>query len=270
MRSLLAFLAALSLCQARPQGAGPSFFMGGDQYVVGGSDAAPGEFPWQLSQTRGGSHSCGASLLNANFALSAAHCVDGAAPGSITIIAGLHDRSNPAGSQEVNIIGYTMHEAYLTGAETFSNDVSTISLASPITIGGNVQVATLPADNSNNYNGLTCVISGWGRTSASNVLPDILQKAPIQVIDTATCQSLVNDVAGTVIWDNHICLYDTAQQIGSCNGDSGGPLNCPDGVTRVAGITSWGMSNGISCLQNYPSVYTRTSAYLDWIAANSQ
>jgi len=67
--------------QARPQafgGALPSFMMGGDQYIVGGTDASPGEFPWQLSQTRGGSHSCGASLLSSAYGLSAAHCVDGA------------------------------------------------------------------------------------------------------------------------------------------------------------------------------------------------
>lgn len=45
--------------------------------VIGGTDASPGEFPWQLSQTRGGSHSCGASLLSSNYALSAGSCVDG-------------------------------------------------------------------------------------------------------------------------------------------------------------------------------------------------
>lgn len=69
--------------QARPQAfigdARPSFTRGGgDQYIVGGTDASPGEFPWQLSQTRGGSHSCGASLLSSAYGLSASHCVDGA------------------------------------------------------------------------------------------------------------------------------------------------------------------------------------------------
>jgi len=54
-------------------------------------------------------------------------------------------------------------------------------------------------------------------------------------------------------------------------GDSGGPLNCPDGgVTVVAGIISWGISSGAgNCVLTYPSVCTRTSAYLDWIAANA-
>jgi secreted trypsin-like serine protease len=207
--------------------------------------------------------------LSANYGLSASHCVDGALPGSITIIAGLHQRSDLAGTQTVDITGYTQHEEYLVGIPTYSNDISILNFASPIIIGGNIQAATLPADNSNDYNGLTCVISGWGRVGTSQILPDTLQKAPIQVIDTATCQTLVDSVAGCWIWANHICLFDTANQIGSCNGDSGGPLNCPDGVTRVAGITSWGISSGGDCNQRFPSVYTRTSAYLAWITTNT-
>jgi len=268
----VAFLAALSLCHARPQAfsgpAGPSVFMGGEQYIIGGSNASPGEFPWQLSQTRGGSHSCGASLLSSRSGLSAAHCVDGAAVGTITVIAGLHQRSGTPGSQEVDLASYTVHESYESGLATFSNDISILTFASLITIGGNVQAALLPANNLNDYAGLTCVISGWGRTGSSNVLPDTLQKASIQVISTATCSSLVGSIGN--IWDNHICLYDTANNVGSCNGDSGGPLNCPDGGTRVAGVTSWGVSSGAgNCLQTYPSVYTRTSAYLGWISDNS-
>ena len=49
--------------------------------VVGGWDARPNEFPWQISMHRlrdSGefSHSCGGSIINENWILSAAHCVD--------------------------------------------------------------------------------------------------------------------------------------------------------------------------------------------------
>ena len=243
--------------------------MGGDQYIVGGTDASPGEFPWQLSQTRGGSHSCGASLLSSAYGLSAAHCVDGALVGSITVIAGLHQRSGTAGSQEVNLSGYTMHAEFGQGIPSFNNDIAILIFASPITLGGNIGVATLPADNSNDYAGLTCVLSGWGRTSSSNILPDTLQKVSIPIITSAECDANMAGCIGCRAGDNHICAFDPAAGTGSCNGDSGGPMNCPDGVTRVAGITSWGVSSGGNCLQSYPSVYTRTSFYLDWIAANT-
>ena len=56
-------------------------------------------------------------------------------------------------------------------------------------------------------------------------------------------------------------------------GDSGGPftLKTTSGQVVVAGVTSWGIGNRvIPCFQNFPSVYARTSAYLDWIKTNTQ
>jgi len=58
----------------------PSRMKGGEQYVEGGMDALAGEFPWQLSVQRLSptwSHSFGASLLSANYGLTAAHAVAG-------------------------------------------------------------------------------------------------------------------------------------------------------------------------------------------------
>lgn len=42
--------------------------------IVGGVDAEIENFPYQLSFRRSGSHSCGASIISDNWALSAAHC----------------------------------------------------------------------------------------------------------------------------------------------------------------------------------------------------
>lgn len=275
MFSLVLLVAAASLIEARPslvptlsnQKRGNL-----DSKVIGGTNANQGEFPWQLSQQRQSgtswSHSCGASLLSNTRALSAAHCVDGAAVANIRVIAGLHSRSNTAGTQTSNCARLVMHAQYNQGTATFANDIAIIHLVTAITTGSGIQFATLPANNNNNYAGTTCVISGWGRTSSSNVLPDILQKASIQVLTTAQCNTRLQGVGNA--WDNHFCLYDAANNIGSCNGDSGGPCNCPDGgSTVVAGVTSWGVSSALgNCLQTYPSVYTRTSAYLSWIGSN--
>jgi secreted trypsin-like serine protease len=86
------------------------------------------------------------------------------------------------------------------------------------------------------------------------------------VLSTADCRSRMANVGGANIWDSHICVYDSTQQRGSCNGDSGGPLNCG---STVAGVTSFGVSSILgNCQQSYPSVYTRTSTYLAWISGN--
>jgi secreted trypsin-like serine protease len=185
----------------------------------------------------------------------------------MTIIAGLHDRSGTAGSQTVDVSSYTMHADYGVGLPSYSNDIAIITFASLINLGGNIQVASLPANNLNDYAGTTCQISGWGRTDGTNQLPNTLQKASIPVISTAACSAGMSGVGGANIWDNHICVQDPAGVRGACNGDSGGPLNCPG---AVAGVTSWVVSSGTgNCLPSYPSVYTRTSAYLSWIDNNT-
>jgi len=242
-----------------------------DLAIIGGTNAAVGAWPWQLSQQRLGtswSHSCGASLLSGRYALSAAHCVDGSSASSLRVIAGLNDRSNTAGTQTSNVASYKMHEQYQVGSASYANDIAILTLATTVSAGGNVAFATLPPNNNDNFAGASCVITGWGRTSSSNTLPNILQQAPISPLTTAQCASRIGSI-GT-IWDNHICVYDSANQRGACNGDSGGPLNCPrSGGYYVSGVTSWVVSSGGNCQVSYPSVYTRTSTYLAWITNNT-
>lgn len=272
MRALLLLLVA-ALCDARPEPevGHPAFFEPGfGSFIVGGTPAAVGEFPWQLSQERLGaswSHSCGSSLLGAMRTLTAAHCVDGASVTILRVLAGLHDRSQPQGATIANVASYRMHQNYNDGSVTFSNDIGIINTATSILETGWIRYAMLPLDNSNQHVGEMCVISGWGRTSSSNVLPNVLQKATIAVISESECNTRMAPVSGARVGPGQICLYTPG--IGSCNGDSGGPLNCVDSRgTIVSGVTSWGIQSGGSCLQTYPSVYTRTGWYLDWINNN--
>jgi len=247
----------------------PEFFgLGAGSFIVGGTTAAIGEFPWQLSQERLGaswSHSCGASLLSANTALSAAHCLEGASVTILRVIAGLHSRNNQAGAVIAGLASYRLHPQYNQGAETFNNDIAVITTAVVINAnGGTIGYATLPQNNNNQRVGETCIISGWGRTSASNVLPNDLQKASITVISEAECNQRMAPVSGARVGPGQICLYTPS--IGSCNGDSGGPLNCPGANGQIVdGVTSWGIQSGGTCLQTYPSVYTRTGFHLSFI-----
>lgn len=268
MLRLAVLLATVCLLEAKPSGLNPSFGFHG---VIGGQDATRGEFPWQLSQQRLGttwSHSCGASLLASTKALSAAHCVDGASTNVLRVIAGLHVRSDTSGTQTSNVARFVIHGSYDNGQASYANDIAILHLQTAITTGAYIQFATLPANNNNNFAGTTCVISGWGRDSSSNALPDTLQKGNMNVLTTAQCTANLNGVGS--VWDNHICVQSSSGNTGACNGDSGGPLNCPSGSsTVVAGVTSWVVSNILgNCLPAYPSVYTRTSTYLTWIGDN--
>jgi hypothetical protein len=57
-----------------------------DRRVVGGQDAEPNEFPWQITLQLHGSHLCGGSVLNAGLVITAAHCCENfMAPGEATV-----------------------------------------------------------------------------------------------------------------------------------------------------------------------------------------
>ena len=107
---------------------------------------------------------------------------------------------------------------------------------------------------------LLCNQIGCFALSVGGALPTALRHARVTVLSKEDCRARW----GNSIQDYHICVFDVARRTrGSCNGDSGGPLNCRSGSSwKVAGVTSWGYRG---CLTSYPSVYARTSYFKDWI-----
>ena len=90
--------------------------------IVGGEDAQPGEFPYQVSwQSKHGFNSCGGSILKHHYVLTAAHCCEGVAH-NYQIVAGEHNVDEDDGTeQRMEIQKRIIHENY--DSSTTDNDV---------------------------------------------------------------------------------------------------------------------------------------------------
>ncbi|KAI8433996.1 hypothetical protein MSG28_012147 [Choristoneura fumiferana] len=139
-----------------------------------------------------------------------------------------------------------------------------------IAVGYSIQAIPLPAtaDVNRDFAGLTAVASGFGKTSdAQNSFPPTtsLHHVTLQVITNAVCQQSYND-ADVSIHGSHLCTSG-AQGVGTCDGDSGGPLTAVWNNQRILiGVVSFGPDGG--CQSGIPSVFTRVTSYLTWIQGN--
>lgn len=83
------------------------------------------------------------------------------------------------------------------------------------------------------------------------------------ILSNEECESI--EPYDLVIQSTHLCLSGVSDEVkvGTCNGDSGGPLAV--GGIQV-GLVSFGYTD---CEAGMPSVFTRLSEYRDWIRENS-
>ncbi|XP_069463339.1 chymotrypsin-C-like [Ambystoma mexicanum] len=231
--------------------------------VVGGEDVRPNSWPWQISlQYQSGSnwaHTCGGTLIAPNWVLTAAHCI-----GSRTyrVVLGKHNlKAEEEGSVAISPEKIIVHEKW--SSFLIINDIALIKLAEAAPLSDKIQPACLPEAEALLPNDFPCHVTGWGRLYTNGPIADNLQQAMLPVVDHATCSQ--RDWWGSNVKPTMVCAGGDGV-VSGCNGDSGGPLNCQgaDDKWEVHGIVSFG--SGLSCnLAKKPTVFTRVSAYHNWI-----
>merc|ERR1711893_277111 len=257
-------LAVALFCLAEAKDLRPAHYpamasFGTTPYIIGGSSVSIFSHPHQISlQFSSGSHTCGGSIIGNNKVACAAHCTQNSAS-VYRIRAGSSTRTS--GGQLRYISSIRNHPSYCSSCGGFPNDVSVLTVSESFDYGLGVGAIDLATSD---YTGQTCTIAGWGRTSSSNSLPTTLQGVNIGVISNSDCSNRMSPVSGATVNSGHICIYDSARRSGSCNGDSGGPMVCSG---SLAGITSWGISSGGACRQDFPSVYARVSYFRSWLSS---
>ena len=237
--------------------------MKGDR-IVGGVEAQPNEFPFQVSlQIRGllggQGHICGGIVYNENWIIDAAHCVIGNGPYNLQVVAGEHNLAVMSGMEQYrNVSLVVVHPGF--DANTFENDISLIKLAEPLDFStGKVGPIAIIDQGLEVLTNTTAWITGWGSLSDGSVAtPDKLHKAIVPIVSDADCKSSYGSFQ---IYPSMICAGLLTGGIDTCQGDSGGPLFTRNPDTLI-GITSWGEG----CAKpRYPGVYTKIAYLSDWI-----
>jgi secreted trypsin-like serine protease len=212
-------------------------------FVVGGTRAAQGEFPFMVRLSMG----CGGALYSSRLVLTAAHCVGRTGTNtSITATLGVVDLQSPS---RIQVRSNYVYRA--PGYNGNGDDWALIRLATPVT-----NLATLAIATTTAYNNGTFTVAGWGAAREGGAQQRYLLKATVPFVSDASCQRSYP----SLIPSEEICAGFTQGGVDTCQGDSGGPMFRRDASNAwiQVGIVSWGRG----CARpNFPGVYTEVSTF---------
>jgi len=249
--------------------------IGGNHRIIGGITSIPNNWPWQVSlqlldftsDLFGFEelyvHTCGGSIVSPKYILTASHCFAHSFTKSHVaekwrVVAGEHDLNRDSGLEQtrkvVRIIKYPGYHG-VPGPY----DITLLELDAPLKYGRGVSPICLPdQDTDTDLHQRNCMLTGWGLTKDKRRDATRLQQVGGPIVNETTCRKAWK----SYLLDSNLCFGNGEK--GGCMGDSGGPLVCREGRRWFQlGVVSWGSSQ---CTKvGYPSVFTRTSKYVDWI-----
>ncbi|XP_027956368.1 transmembrane protease serine 11D-like [Eumetopias jubatus] len=239
-------------------GAHPDLITLSEERILGGTKTEEGDWPWQVSLQTGNVHHCGGILISSMWILTAAHCFRSQSnPRQWTATFGV-SITFPKQRRRVRTI--LIHNNY--NPATHENDIAAIQLDEGINFTKNIHRVCLPEATQNIPPGSPAYVTGWGsREFGGNTVSD-LQQARVRIISNDVCNAPTS-YNGAVL-PGMLCAGLPQGGVDACRGDSGGPLVQEDSrrLWFLVGIVSWGDQCG---LPDKPGVYTRVTAYRDWI-----
>jgi secreted trypsin-like serine protease len=240
----------------------------GASRIVGGSVAAPGQFPFMAFivyfNNRGNAvFVCTGTLVSSNVVLTAGHCT-----------------ANEKTGVPQRASGYRV----VTGAVNWAKQPRTVSNVSKVRVNptfnphgpshdAGLLILTKPVkqpavqlwSSGEIAGGTAAQIAGWGETSPNSGPVNKLHWGPTVVQSANYC---ANHSASNFTFDpaSMLCAQDTpSNHAATCNGDSGGPLLVKQGgVVTEVGLTSVGPSN---CSTHQPDYYTAVRPIYPWVSS---
>ncbi|XP_046445483.1 serine proteinase stubble-like isoform X2 [Daphnia pulex] len=241
--------------------------------IIGGDQAAFGEFPWQ-AHIRIAGFQCGGVLLNHQYIATAAHCVHRAKLSQIIIYLGEYDtkdldKAEILPKETLGVVERKIHPQFkymLTQPDRY--DVAVLKLSRSVGFRDNILPICLPPQGKD-YEGALGVVAGWGKTDTSfgKTGTNLLQKVYVPIINNRVCYAWheLKDII-LELHDEMFCAGHEQGKMDACLGDSGGPLVVNDGGRwTLVGITSAGFGCAVD---HQPGIYHKVSKTVPWILAN--
>jgi len=229
-----------------------------DGTVLGGAEAQPGAYPFMVALVVAGgdpywSQFCGGTVIDADWVMTAGHCVDGEGPRDVEVLIGRHDLGVEQG-ERLGVTEIRIHPGY--DDWTAAYDVALLRLrrptaAAPVRVAGAGWMVTP---------GAPARVIGWGDTLLS--YPFTLRQADVPLVADQECAAFYG---ADLSLASMVCAggFYGAGDADACAGDSGGPLLVADGGGWLqVGLVSWGDECSVG---TSPGVYGRVSAFSDWI-----
>ncbi|MCI2422260.1 serine protease [Saccharopolyspora sp. K220] len=266
-RSILAFAAATLASLAL---AAPTAGAAAAPLIIGGTDATETySFMASMQSTSDGEHHCGATLIDKQWLVTAAHCVAGQQPSNIQYRIGSTAYSSggelvkpdkfvahPKSKQKQSGDSKSKQQQQPNEDVATGYDVALVHLSQPVEAQPIKIAATSPQP------GTELRLLGWGQTCEKKDCgkpPQTLQELDTKTVDPSKCTSSDSPFDQA----RELCIDNQDGKASACYGDSGGPALVREGSGfALVGATSRGQAENCP---DKPGIYSDLVAHTDWI-----